>query len=336
MKFILGKKLGMSQVFRDSGIVVPVTRVKAGPCQIVQVKSGLSGSKGAVQLGFGEIPEFRLKKPQLGHLKELRPVRHLKDFSVESTENIERGDLVTVETFTAGDKVNVAGTSKGKGFAGVVKRHGFKGGPASHGHKDNLRAPGSIGSGGVQRVFKGTRMAGHMGATRVTVENLEIVAVDPKENELLIKGALPGARNGLLIISGIGDLQVKKSGDSSTSASEKAPALVDSSAKATQPEEVTESKEATLPSGPLRRSASEASRQVADKSADKFAATPKEVKDNKKATKGSRPATDDKAKEPISEAKTEAVPTAEEKAEKQPVENSPPAAEQAQVEPAEK
>lgn len=209
MKSILGKKIGMSQVFLDSGTVVPVTKVLAGPCPIVQVKQ-LENDTNSIQLGFNETKDWRLKKPQAGRLKDLPPVSDLRDFTQEKIDGLERGDVVTVDTFAVGDMVSVIGTSKGKGFAGVVKRHHFRGGPASHGHKDNLRAPGSIGAGGVQRVFKGMRMAGRMGGARVTVKNLEIVAVKPETNELYIKGAVPGARNGLLLISAVGELKVMK------------------------------------------------------------------------------------------------------------------------------
>ena len=208
MKFILGKKIGMTQVFLSNGNVVPVTRVQAGPCHITQVKDGTKDNAKAVQVGFGAKAEFRMKKPQVGHLKDLDLSAWLKDFAVETVDNVKRGDTITVDTFNSGDKVNVIGTSKGKGFAGVVKRHHFRGGPASHGHKDNLRAPGSIGAGGVQRVFKGMRMAGRMGTDRVTVKNLEIVEVHPETNELYIKGAVPGGRNSLLMIQGEGELKI--------------------------------------------------------------------------------------------------------------------------------
>ena len=200
----------MTQVFLDNGNVVPVTRVKAGPCQVVQVKSDKKENHLALQIGLGQKREFRVKKPQVGHLKDLELSAFLRDFEIEQTDGINRGDVITVSTFNVGDVVNVIGTSKGKGFAGVVKRHHFRGGPASHGHKDNLRAPGSIGAGGVQRVFKNMRMAGRMGGERVTVKNLEIVAIHPDTNELYIKGAVPGARNGLLMISTVGELKVVK------------------------------------------------------------------------------------------------------------------------------
>lgn len=210
MKFILGKKLGMTQVFLDTGEVIPVTRVAAGPCRVVQVKQDGKENATALQLGFGAKRDWRVKKPEAGHLKGLDSVQLLRDFGIEKTDGIERGDTITVATFAVGDRVSVIGTSKGKGFAGVVKRHHFRGGPASHGHKDNLRAPGSIGAGGVQRVFKGMRMAGRMGNDRVTVKNLEIIEIHPETNELLIKGAVPGGKNAMLMISTAGDLQIQK------------------------------------------------------------------------------------------------------------------------------
>lgn len=211
MKFILGKKLGMTQVFLKNGDVVPVTKVQAGPCQVVMVKDGKKDNAVALQIGFGTPRSYRVKKPAAGHLKGLEPAQFLHDFGIESIEAIERGDVITVETFTAGDIVAVTGTSKGKGFAGVVKRHHFRGAPASHGHKHDLRAPGSIGAGGVQRVFKGMRMAGRMGTDQVTIKNLEIVEVHPEQNEIFIKGAVPGGRNAIIMIKGEGKLQVRKS-----------------------------------------------------------------------------------------------------------------------------
>jgi large subunit ribosomal protein L3 len=212
MKFILGKKIGMTQVFLANGEVVPVTRVVAGPCQVVQVRKTTKQSKEmtAVQLGFGTKKEWRLKKPQAGHLKGLEPVQELHEFATSDTTEINRGDSVKADTFSTGDIVNIIGTSKGKGFQGVVKRHHFRGAPASHGHKHDLRMPGSIGAGGVQRVFKGMRMAGRMGGDRVTVKNLEIIEVHPETNEIYIKGAVPGGRNAVLMIIGEGELKISK------------------------------------------------------------------------------------------------------------------------------
>lgn len=199
MKFIIGKKIGMTQVFRADGSVVPVTRVQAGPCVVTQVKTD------SVQVGFGSQKMFRLNKAEKGHLKGISmgnaetTVRFLKDF--KGGENLKKGDQFTVSIFAPGEKIQVTGTSKGRGFQGVVKRHGFAGGPATHGHKDNLRMPGSIGAGGVQRVFKNMRMGGHMGDGQVTVKNLEVVEIHPETHELLIKGAIPGARNGLVYLA---------------------------------------------------------------------------------------------------------------------------------------
>lgn len=198
----------MLQIFREDGTVVPVTKVEAGPCIVTQIKTADKDGVSAVQIGFGAQKRFRLNKAKLGHLKDINikgdeavTVRMLRDQRVNEDSDLRRGDIFTVKIFKPGEKVQVVGTSKGKGFQGVVKRHGFHGGPATHGHKDNLRAPGSIGAGGVQRVFKGMRMAGHMGDARVTVKNLEVIGVNPDNNELLIKGALPGARNSIVLIS---------------------------------------------------------------------------------------------------------------------------------------
>lgn len=209
MKFILGRKLGMTQIFRPDGTAVPVTRVEAGPCVVTQVKTKAHDGANAVQVGFGAQKVFRLTQAEQGHVKDIRvgadagtTVRWIRDMNVhDETHELKKGDVFKATIFTPGEKVQVVGVSKGKGFQGVVRRHGFSGGPASHGHKDNLRMPGSIGSTGPQRVFKGTRMPGHMGDQQVTVKNLEIVEVNSDTNEVLIKGAVPGARNGLLVIS---------------------------------------------------------------------------------------------------------------------------------------
>lgn len=195
MKFILGRKIEMSQVYRPDGTVVPVTLVEAGPCVVTQVKSQEQDGYTAVQIGFQ--PKKKLTKPQAGHLKDLDQYGILREFRTEQAD-VARGDKIEASTFAPGDTVHVSGTSKGRGFQGVVKRHGFHGQKASHGHKDQLRAPGSIGPGGVQHVLKGTRMAGHMGDERVTVKNLEIVEV--KGNTLAVKGAIPGARNSVVEI----------------------------------------------------------------------------------------------------------------------------------------
>lgn len=199
MKFILGKKIEMSQKFKEDGTVVPVTLISAGPCKITQVKTKEKDTSDAVQVGFGA--QKKLSKPLAGHLKDLENFRYLVEFAVSKPEEYKRGQEIKVSDLVVGGKVQVVGFSKGKGFAGVVKRHGFHGHPPTHGHKDQERMPGSIGAGGVQRVFKGMRMAGRMGGDRVTVKNLEVVEVDDKNNILALKGAVPGARGALLVIS---------------------------------------------------------------------------------------------------------------------------------------
>lgn len=195
----------MTQVFREDGTVVPVTRVQAGPCTVTKVNTEEKDGVKSVEVGFGIQKLFRLRKPEKGHLNGISvggnqntTVRNLHSFKNDS--DLKRGDVFTLDIFEKGEKVQVTGNSKGRGFQGVVKRHGFHGSPASHGHKDQLRMPGSIGAGGVQHVFKGTRMAGHMGDAQITVKNLEIVEIHPETNELWLKGAVPGARNGLLYI----------------------------------------------------------------------------------------------------------------------------------------
>ena len=205
MKFIIGRKLEMTQHFRDDGMVIPVTLVKAEPCVVTQVKNTEKDGYVAVQIGSELVKG--LNKPEAGHVKDLDLVSTLREFRVDSTD-LQRGDKIEVSVFTPGDKIDVIGTSKGHGFQGVVKRHGFHGSPASHGHKDQLRMPGSIGATEPQHVFKGTRMGGQMGNAQVTVANLEVVAIDPQKGELFIKGAVPGPRGNLIMIYGGGDIQL--------------------------------------------------------------------------------------------------------------------------------
>jgi len=200
MKFILGKKIGMTQIFNDYNNVIPVTIIKAGPCFVVQIKNKEKDGYEAVQIGFEEIKDGKAKKPQKGHFKKYgleKNYRYLREFS---DNKLKSGDEIKVNIFNSGEIVNVSGISKGKGFQGVVKRHGFKGSPASHGTKHTLRAPGSIGSAFPQRVFKGKRMAGRMGSDRITVQGLEIVDIDKENNLLAIKGAVPGKKGTLLEI----------------------------------------------------------------------------------------------------------------------------------------
>jgi len=209
MKFILGKKLDMTQVWQGDEVVA-VTRVQAGPCIVTQVKNEDKDGYRAVQLGYGVKKKKNIKKPQQGHLKKLdiNP-RYLKEFRISDSEKgIKAGDVIGVSTFEPRDKVKVTGISKGKGFQGVVKRHGFHGQDKSHGNKDQLRMPGSIGATGPAHVFKGKKMPGRMGGDRVTEANLKIIEVDKENNILLIKGAVAGARNGLVLISGSGELKV--------------------------------------------------------------------------------------------------------------------------------
>lgn len=202
MKYILGRKLNMSQVFRADGTVVPVTRVAAGPCQVLDLRTTERHGYTAVQIGF-EAGK-KINKPDAGQFKGIDTFRLIREVRTEGAENLKRGDRITVSIFQPGDRVEVIGVSKGKGFQGVVKRHGFGGHPVTHGHKDQLRMPGSIGATGPQRVLKGKRMAGRMGGDRVTVKNLEIVSIDTEKNEVCIKGAIPGARGSLVVVQGPG------------------------------------------------------------------------------------------------------------------------------------
>jgi large subunit ribosomal protein L3 len=189
----------MTQVFTETGEVLPVTVIQAGPCTVTQIRTTEKDGYQAVQLGFGE--DKRLNKPERGHLKGLTPLRHLREVRVEDTAEYQVGQQVDVSIFEEGEKIDAIGVSKGKGFAGVVKRHHFKGGPKTHGQSDRHRAPGSSGAGTTPgRVLKGTRRAGHMGDVRVTVQNLEVVRTDPERNLLLVKGSVPGPVSGLLFI----------------------------------------------------------------------------------------------------------------------------------------
>lgn len=201
---IIGRKLGMTQLFSGDGKAEAVTAIEAGPCIVIQVKTVAREGYNAVQLGFGEAK--RLKSPQRGHLKELGQFRYLREFRVDDIEAIEVGERVDVSLFKEGDLIDITGISKGKGFAGVVKRHHFAGGPKTHGQSDRHRAPGSIGaSTSPGRVFKGMRMAGHMGNERVTVRHLKVLEANPDRNLLLVNGAVPGAKNGLLLIRKSGE-----------------------------------------------------------------------------------------------------------------------------------
>ncbi len=205
MEGIIGRKVGMSQVFLPNGRVEPVTVIEVGPCVVIQVRTPEKDGYSAVQLGFGISK--RLNKPERGHLKELGNFRTLREFRLDDpgakapVETYEPGKEITAALFEAGEIVDVIGTSKGKGFQGGVKRHNFHGGPKTHGQSDRHRAPGSIGAGTTPgHVLKGTRMAGHMGNERVTQRNLTVVEADPERNVLLVRGAVPGPNNGLLLV----------------------------------------------------------------------------------------------------------------------------------------
>jgi large subunit ribosomal protein L3 len=200
---IIGKKIGMTQLFQESGETVAVTAIQAGPSVVTQVKSRDRDGYDAIQVGFIEnkVKQSQLSSPEKGHLRGLENVRYLREFRVDDISSVKHGDKVDVSFLKQGDLINVIGFSKGRGFAGVVKRHHFSGGPKTHGQTDRHRAPGSIGATTFPgRVLKGQRMAGHMGNRRVTARNLEVIQADPERNLLLVKGAVPGADGGLLVI----------------------------------------------------------------------------------------------------------------------------------------
>lgn len=204
LKGLIGKKVGMTQIFDDAGAAIPVTLIEAGPCFVTQVRRPEEDGYSAIQLGFGEVKPKRLTGGQLGHLKRnnLSPLRFLREFRVKDPD-LKEGDQLTVEVFEVGERVDVIGTSKGKGFQGGMKRHGFRGGPRTHGQSDRGRAPGSRGSTTTPgRVYKGSRGPGHMGNDRVTTQNLKVVLVDPERNLLGVNGAVPGPKGGLVMING--------------------------------------------------------------------------------------------------------------------------------------
>jgi large subunit ribosomal protein L3 len=208
MKFISGKKMSMTQVW-EGDKVFAVTPVQAGPCQVTQVKTKATDGYDALQLAYGNRKKKNVNKPQIGHFKNMTEMpAHVREFRTSEAANFKVGDVVSVDAFAAGDVINVTGISKGKGFQGVVKRHGFHGFRKTHGNKDQERMPGSIGPKGPARVFPGTRMGGRMGGERITTTNLEVISVDTENNILFIKGAVPGAINGLVMINGLGELKV--------------------------------------------------------------------------------------------------------------------------------
>ena len=201
MKAIIGKKIGMTQIFDENGYVIPVTVIEAGPCTVAQVKSVETDGYNAVQLGFGEVKDKHINKPEKGHFakSKLSAKKHLREFKVEEAD-VKVGDEVKADVFTAGDKIDVQGTTKGKGFQGVIKRHGQSRGPMGHGSMYHRR-PGSMGSTSTPgRVFKGKKLPGHMGVQTVTIQNLDVVRVDMDKNVILVKGSVPGPKGAILKI----------------------------------------------------------------------------------------------------------------------------------------
>mgnify|MGYP004470342679 FL=1 len=199
-KGIIGKKIGMTQIFDEKGNVIPVTVIEAGPCVVAQVKTEETDGYNAIQLGFGEIKDKHINKPEAGHFAKakLANKKHLREFKVEGIENYKVGDEIKADVFEAGEKIDVQGTSKGKGFQGVIKRHGQHRGPMGHGSMYHRR-PGSMGSTSTPgRVFKGKKLPGHMGRVTVTIQNLDVVRVDMDKNVILVKGSVPGPKGAIL------------------------------------------------------------------------------------------------------------------------------------------
>jgi large subunit ribosomal protein L3 len=203
MKGLIGKKLGMAQIFDDAGRMIPVTLIEAGPCFVAQIRTQEKEGYSAVQLGFGEVKSKRITAGEIGHLQKatLPPLKYLREFRVDAEAAPKVGEKVTVTVFEAGERVDIIGTSKGKGFQGGVKRHGFHGGPKTHGASERQRAPGSIVSTTTPgRVYRGKRMAGHMGASRVTSIGLQVALVDAERNLLGVAGSVPGPKGGIVVI----------------------------------------------------------------------------------------------------------------------------------------
>jgi large subunit ribosomal protein L3 len=204
-KGLIGRKVGMTQIFDDNGIAIPVTLIEAGPCYVTQVKTREKEGYSSVQLGFNEVKPQRLTKGQLGHLKQndLPPLKILREFRIKNS-GLSEGDLVKVDVFEKDERVDIVGFSKGRGFAGVVKRYGFAGGPKTHGQSDRQRAPGSLAAGTTPgRVFKWKRGPGRMGNQRVTSSNVRVVLVDPERNLLAVDGSVPGPKGGVVIIKAV-------------------------------------------------------------------------------------------------------------------------------------
>jgi large subunit ribosomal protein L3 len=202
MKTLVGKKVGMTQIFDEKGLVVPVTVIEAGPCVVAQVKTVETDGYNAIQLGFGAVKENKVNKPEKGHFAKakLTPTKHLREFRVDDVSSVKVGDEIKADAFVAGDSVDIQGITKGKGFQGVIKRHGQSRGPMGHGSMYHRR-PGSMGPTSTPgRVFKGKKLPGHMGVETVTIQNLQVVAVDLDKNALLVKGSVPGNKGSILKI----------------------------------------------------------------------------------------------------------------------------------------
>lgn len=202
-KGLIGRKVGMTQIFDDDGIAIPVTLIEAGPCYVTQVKTAEKDGYSSVQIGYSEVKPKRLTKGQLGHLKrnDLPPLKVLREFKIKKKDTVSEGDLLKVDIFEKGERVDVVGTSKGRGFAGVMRRHGFGGGMMTHGQSDRQRSPGAIGGGTTPgRVFKGKRGPGQMGNRSVTSSNISVVLVDAERNLMAVDGSVPGPKGGLVVI----------------------------------------------------------------------------------------------------------------------------------------
>ena len=201
-KALIGKKIGMTQIFDENGVAIPVTVIEAGPCTVVQVKTTETDGYDAVQLGYGEVKENKVNKPEKGHFTKgnVKPTKHLREFRVDNASEVKVGDEIKVDIFAEGDTVDIQGKTKGKGFQGVIKRHGQSRGPMGHGSMYHRR-PGSMGSTSTPgRVFKGKKLPGHMGNTTVTIQNLKVVKVDTEKNAILVKGSVPGNKGVILKI----------------------------------------------------------------------------------------------------------------------------------------
>ena len=219
-KAIIGKKVGMTQIFDEAGKVVPVTVIEAGPCVVLQRKTEEKEGYESVQLGFGEVPARKLSKPEKGHIEKAGAdfVKHLHEFHLDDAASLNVGDVLKADVFAEGDKVDITGVSKGKGYAGVVKRHGAQRTPMSHGGGPVHRHAGSMGSGtDPGRIFKGKIGAGHMGAEQVTVQNLDVVKEDPELNMLVIRGAIPGPKGGVVYVSSTVKVVRERRGDAGAS-----------------------------------------------------------------------------------------------------------------------